>query len=556
MQEAQPKMFVDHARSTYEGLPAPMAIAMAMMEVTGVRSLIDARCDFDRLRRILTPGMAVKALIAPIFILRTKDPLYLVEKTFASCPTDRVFRVVCPGDLNDDALGRALDTLASMDLTELYHECCDLCMRHYGFVSYVLHGDATNFSVRCIFKEDPGDGTAVPRHSCHAKDLHNELKQYGLYVVTDSDGIPRYMRPYSGNVSDIAMTRDALEFIKARYSDDLDKIVYIGDSKMMCEETMDLIERMGIGFVSRCPEDFGDNLQDRAIRAAESAGFAEDGEIRYFDTRLDAIYQKGKRGERRQKLRCIIYRDMTAVRAKIHGMKDKLTEVKECFSGVEKNGARSREAALRYFDSVKAKVDREYGFAKITPEIRRMDETDAEGDVRRTVWKVEAIVELDEDEAMDIAIREATSVIVTNLPRSKANQANPRRGMTAMGVKRLYADEYKVEHTFRQLKSGMGLDAVFLQNPARENAMMFVLNIADLMMSIADAVFKRSGASLHGKDLTMYRLSRELQGTMITYSRDSNRLGVLYPVDCDLDVFEYTDLLGINPQYLLGCRSD
>lgn len=532
-----------------------MAIAMALMEVTGVRSLIDKCCDFDRQRRTLTPGMAVKALIAPTFILREKDPLYLVDKTFASCPTDRVFRVDRPGDLNDDALGRALDTLAALDLTELYRKCCELCMRHYGFVAFIFHGDATNFSVRCIFKEDPGDGTAVPRHSGHPKDLHKELKQYSLFVVTDSNGIPRYMRPYSGNVSDVVMTRNALEFIETSCSDDLAKIVFIGDSKMMCKDTMDLVARIGIGFVSRCPENFGGNLEDRAIKMAEASGFTEDGEDRYFDTHLEAIYDEGKRCECRRKLRCVVHRNMTAVRAKIHNMRDRLPEVKECFSAMEKRESRSREAALKYFDSVKAKVDKEYGFAKITPRIHKVDSTDANGNVR-TVWKAEAIVELNEDEAMDIAIRKATAVIVTNLPRSKANQANPRRGVTAMGVVRLYADEYKVEHTFRQLKSGMGLDAVFLQNPSRENAMMFVLNIANLMMSIADAVFKRSEASLHDKDLTMYRLSRELQGTMFTYSRDSNRLGVLYPANCELDVFEFTDMLGINPQYLFGCLSD
>ena len=70
MLEAQDKLFINHNRLRYEGLPATMAVGMALMEVTGIRAHIDSRCRFDRGRRTLTPGMAVKAMIGPIFNLR------------------------------------------------------------------------------------------------------------------------------------------------------------------------------------------------------------------------------------------------------------------------------------------------------------------------------------------------------------------------------------------------------------------------------------------------------------------------------------------------------
>ena len=555
MHRALPKLFIDHGRPVYEGVPASMAIGMALLEVTGVRSLIDRRCRFDRGRRTLTPGMAVKAMIAPTFNLREKDPLYVVEEAHRATPTDRVFDVDSSDDLDDDALGQALDTLAELDLRELYDECCRMCMEHYGFVSYILHGDSTNFSVRCIFKEDTGDGTAVPRHSGHPKDLHRELMQYCLQVVTDSNRVIRYMKPYSGNVSDYVMNKETLEYIGKNHGDDLDKIVYVADSKLMSREIMSLIESMGIGFASPCPENFGGNLRARSIAAADAAGMAEEGEYRFFDTYMDAVYRVDNRVIGTQKLRCIVHRDERAVRAKIHAMSDRLTEVREAYAALEgRDVASTREGALKTFRSIE--LDEKYDYARVTPHPYPVTVPAASGSGTQTVWRVRVSVELDEEKARDLAIAAATGVLVTNLPRSKRDQRNPRLGLTARGVLALYANEYKVEHTFRLLKSGMGMDSVFLQNPSRENTMMFVLSIAGLMMSTADAVLRRAGDPDHTDDLTMYKLARRLQGTTVEMSRDRDRLSVRYAKECKFDLFEYTDMLGINPQFLLGYVTD
>ena len=58
----------------YEGLPASSAVAMAVMETSGIRALIDRSVEYDSERK-LSPGMAVKAMIGPIFDGRKKLPL-------------------------------------------------------------------------------------------------------------------------------------------------------------------------------------------------------------------------------------------------------------------------------------------------------------------------------------------------------------------------------------------------------------------------------------------------------------------------------------------------
>ena len=136
-----------------------------------------------------------------------------------------------------------------------------------------------------------------------------------------------------------------------------------------------------------------------------------------------------------------------------------------------------------------------------------------------------------------------TSVLVTNLPKSRKTDAQ---------VLELYSQEYKVEQSFRLMKSGIGVDSIFLQTPSRENAMMFVVSIAVLISNIADAMFRRDGTCLNGRRLTMYRLAFELQNTIVVYSRDEGALDLQGPREITDVFFDITDTLGINPQYLLG----
>ena len=76
-----------------------------------MRDLIDRRCRYDPERRILSPGLVVKALIGPTFNISTKVPLYRVESAYSSAPTERLFGSgVSKDDLYDNALGRGLES--------------------------------------------------------------------------------------------------------------------------------------------------------------------------------------------------------------------------------------------------------------------------------------------------------------------------------------------------------------------------------------------------------------------------------------------------------------
>lgn len=100
------------------------------------------------------------------------------------------------------------------------------------------------------------------------------------------------------------------------------------------------------------------------------------------------------------------------------------------------------------------------------------------------------------------------------------------------------------------MKSGLGIDTVYLQTPERENAIMMLMGIATLVTNIADAVFAREGVTLDGRTMTMHGLAYELQDTIVTLS-DDDVLSVMQPGDSEFDLFDITDVLGLNPQLLL-----
>ena len=97
--------------------------------------------------RDLTVGEAVKAMVLNGlgFI---NQALYLVPRFFHNKPTYRLISPrVAADQLNDDALGRALDTLYTYGVTELYSLIAATAASRLGLAPTFVHLDTTSFHV-------------------------------------------------------------------------------------------------------------------------------------------------------------------------------------------------------------------------------------------------------------------------------------------------------------------------------------------------------------------------------------------------------------------------
>ena len=97
-----------------------LGFVSGMFDELGIGDIIDQATQQNPEMRDLTVGEAVKAMVLNGlgFI---NQALYLVPKFFHNKPTYHLFsRPLSAEQLNDDALGRALDTLYTHGMTELY----------------------------------------------------------------------------------------------------------------------------------------------------------------------------------------------------------------------------------------------------------------------------------------------------------------------------------------------------------------------------------------------------------------------------------------------------
>ena len=555
-----PKLKIDHRKETYEGLNAMSAIIMAFAESTGIRELIDATCTYDRTRRILSPGMGAKCMMGPVMWLGCKLPLVRVERNYAGVPCDLIFgEGIAPSNLNDDALGRCLDTLAKEDLTMLIHKSSEMCVKRFGFESQVRHDDGSNYRFYGVEKEVP-EGEIYPAIACHPKDGRHNTLHYCFQLSADENGILRLAKAHRGDITDVEADRETISFFgKVMDLAERRSITYVADSKAVTAETIRMLKGFDIRFVSKCPENFGLNLKERALNAAEAASCSRSAEypdLEVFDCVFSMVDRKN---DSFSDIRAVVCFSDASVRKELHKARAKRKKAEETILGYVDgrswNSIEELEGALSQFDlPANCSLDYTTGTYEVP------GKADHRGRRRKgeivppvTLHFVERLwVYMDEGSALVDARRASVSVLVTDIPCTESDRRCYRDGMTADGIIRLYREEYRVEHCIRFTKSGVGIDQVFLQTPSRERAMMFVVTELTVLTSTADAVFRSKGMKLNGVQMTVNNLMQELQGTTVRLDRSEMRMFVETPQGKEIDLFEITDALQINPRLLLG----
>ena len=165
--------------------------------------------------------------------------------------------------------------------------------------------------------------------------------------------------------------------------------------------------------------------------------------------------------------------------------------------------------------------------------------------ITKTEYKVNVELVFNEERAKALSQDRGARVLITNLPRSNADEENIRFGATADTVLMTYLGQYRVEHAFRLMKDGMGIDRVYLHRPSRENAMMFVISLGTMLSDIITHVLKSNGI-----DMTMQSIS----GTMSTLDIVQDAEGeYLDGPEGHIDLFlRILEVLEIDPDHLLG----
>lgn len=232
-----------------------LGLVAGMFDELGIGDVIDRTTQQNPEMRDLTAGEAVKAMVLNGlgFI---NQALYLVPKFFQNKPTSRLIGPrVTPAQLNDDALGRALDTLYDYGVTALYSLIAATAAKRLGLAPTFAHLDSTSFHVdgRYNSEEEP-DAAVIHITRGYSRDHRPDLNQVMLELIVEHQaGIPLLMQPLSGNSSDVHAFGHVVQEYIAQVQMTYGTTYLVADSALYSADNLQKLAETTVKWIPRVP---------------------------------------------------------------------------------------------------------------------------------------------------------------------------------------------------------------------------------------------------------------------------------------------------------------
>ena len=180
-----------------------LCLVAGLFDELGIGDVLDQATDQNPALRDLTVGEAVNAMgLNGLGCI--KHALSLVPRFFQPTPTSRLIAPrVAPKQLNDDALGRALDALYASGVTALSSRIAATAVQRLGLAPHMVHLESPSFPVdgRYHSAEEPDEPVMHITRS-DSREQRPDLTQVMLdWMVEPQAGLPGLMTPLSGTRS-------------------------------------------------------------------------------------------------------------------------------------------------------------------------------------------------------------------------------------------------------------------------------------------------------------------------------------------------------------------
>ena len=557
------------SRCVEESLRAGPALGMALMRRMGIPDFVDDNCSWDRDQRIISPGNVLKAICGTMFTENPKQALNGIRGFYNHAPVDILF-----GDradhssLNDKALANGMRTMFDSDLEILMYSLASRSKALMNMGSSIYHIDSSNITIQRAVSHEYGeipDGAPIPKLG-HPKDGHTERLQYNFQSIVDGDGLLMYMKTFDGNVDDNTMFMDSVKFLERNLNDDR-KIVCVADCKFVYKELIDRMVWNGMAFISKTPDNFAEHIRRKVIEKAMSIGFTDVGKIgkrkdspEYEVCDLD-MYVDG------DLLRFLVYKKASRKATLDYYLTEGMRKVNKHLSKYSKKRGRRTfscepDAMSDFLDTVRKVeglpfdisaryVPHEYVKKREGRGRPRKDDSPAE---IGTYWTVEYEVEFNESRAKDMQSDRDLEVIITNIPRTDDTQENLADGGTTLDILKAYVAQWKIESIFGEAKSKLKADTVFFVSPEMEATMLFCVGVAMLVRGMMRNLMRMNREQCVGipETITAMQAFRMVQNVTVRLNRGAGRVFLDGPVDECNRMMDLMQLLGIEPEELLG----
>ncbi len=232
-----------------------LGLIASMVDELGLVSLIDTLIIQDHQQRQVSVGQCVKAMILNGlgFVNRT---LYLMPHYFKDKPVERLLGEGIQAEhLNDDALGRALDSIYAYGPSELYGQLAFQSVNRLGLSCRAGHLDSTSFHVDGVYnsQEDEVEAGVIHITQGYSRDHRLDLNQVVLQLITEHQaGIPLWMEALDGNSSDKTQFRETVTTHLKHLQEQVGLDVIVADSALYTAETLQALSQFL--WITRVPE--------------------------------------------------------------------------------------------------------------------------------------------------------------------------------------------------------------------------------------------------------------------------------------------------------------
>jgi transposase len=467
-----------------------LGLVSAYYEELGLMDFFDALLPKTRAHKI-SHGTALLAFLLNGLSFARRQ-LYLFPEFFRNLPVSRLLgEGVEPEHLNDAVMGELLDRIYAFGPTELFERLVFHVLSREKQDLSRLHADTTNFSVHGDYEADPHDPApqkpVIELTLGHPKDGRWELKRFVLSLLVNADGIPLFMKTYSGNASDHQTIKEAIDSVCAslRDSDSGPKYCFIADASFYTRENISNLQEY---WVSRVPGTLNESkelLRDKVKWETDP----EDNRYAFYEIESDYAQVK-------QKWVMVHSAEMSAKMKKTF---DRHLE-KQFSAGCKalthlKNKEFACEAdALTYA----SEWNKKYPLLRLTDlssQSQRRRASGMQGRPKKNeslteVWRVDAKLEVDTDSVAKEEARLGRFILASN-----------DTALSGHAMLSIYKEQMHVERGFRFLKNKSFLvSETYLKKPQRIEALAFIMVVCLLIYSLLE---HRLRQSLEKKGLTI-----------------------------------------------------
>jgi transposase len=462
-----------------------LGLVAQMYDELEIGTTIDSLIKQDREKRNITVGQAVKAMVLNGLGF-VNQQLYLVPSYFETKPVEHLFGDgFCAEYFNDDALGRALDSLFDFGLTPLFCQLSSQAMRKLDIVPSFGHLDSTTFHVDG--KYDVNMGYCVSITKGYSRDHRPELNQVGLaLIVEQSSKIPFLMKPLSGNSNDNVAFREIIKEFGEQLRDVEGVETFVADCALCSKENIQLMQDSKVHFVTRMPatSKLVKGLVEDAVSDLENLGEIEIG-YKGYEKKIEVWGHN---------LRAVVLRSSEAAE-RLRGRTEKTIEKaifkeQKLFKTLQKKQfacEEDTEKAIADFEKQLQYTQLKDVWAGGKPVYSKPGRPSqaAENDPDDFYWRVEGECVLCEELLETELQKKGWFVLLTNQMDEES--------WTAQRLLSTYKSQGAVEQGFRFLKSPEFLcDSLYLKNPSRIEALLFVMTLCLLVYSALEHCIRKT----------------------------------------------------------------